>query len=269
MTFLQAILLGLLQGATEFLPVSSSGHLFLAQKLLGLRGPELAFDTLLHLGTLAAVVLFLRAEIAGMAASLVGRRGDVLWRSEPWGRREAFLLIVSTIPTGAIGLAFRDTVERGLTLAGMGGRYLVLTVLLLASSLRLRHKFDPERIEVWEALAIGTVQGLAVFPGLSRSGSTITLALLLGIGAARSAKYSFLISLPAILGAAAVNLAKGMSTLPPPGTAAAGFVTALAAGYAALALVERLVTRGRFARFAPYTLFLALVCFYLSRHGVA
>lgn len=268
MTLLQAVFLGLLQGATEFLPVSSSGHLFLAQRLLGIRGPELAFDTLLHLGTLAAVLVFLRAEIAQMLGSLLRRREGYLGAPPGWGRREIGLVVLSTIPTGILGMAFHDVVEHGITLWGVGGRYLVLTLFLLASNLRLRHKFDPDRIAPSEAVAIGIMQGLAVFPGLSRSGSTITLALLLGISAARSAKYSFLISLPAIAGAAVVNLHKGAASLPGLLPSAAGFACALAAGYFALFFVERLVMRGRFHRFAPYTLCLAAVCFFLRWKGI-
>jgi undecaprenyl-diphosphatase len=267
-TFLNAILLGILQGATEFLPVSSSGHLFLAQRLLGLREPELAFDTLLHLGTLLAVVVFLRREINDILGSLVRRRR---WRldADPaaWGRRDVLLLVVSTIPTGVIGILFHDAVETGITVRGVGIRYTLLTCFLLLSSLRFRHKMDPERIEVWEALAIGLIQGAAVFPGLSRSGSTISLALVLGIGASRGARYSFMISIPAILGAALVNLHKGVSVLPPLVPSAAGFLCAMIVGYLALLVVERLVTRGRFLRFAPYTLLLAGLCFYLAWKG--
>ncbi|MGE5662712.1 MAG: undecaprenyl-diphosphate phosphatase [Deltaproteobacteria bacterium] len=268
MTLLYAILLGILQGATEFLPVSSSGHLFLAQRLLGLHEPELAFDTLLHLGTLLAVVVFLRREINDILGSLFRRRRWGLDEDPAaWGRRDALLLIVSTIPTGVIGILFHDVVETGITVRGVGIRYTLLTCFLLLSSLRFRHKMDPERIEVWEAFAIGLIQGAAVFPGLSRSGSTISLALVLGIGASRSAKYSFMISLPAILGAALVNLRHGVSVLPPLGPSAAGFLFAMLVGYLALLLVERLVTRGRFRRFAPYTLLLAGLCFYLDWKG--
>lgn len=267
MTLLHAIVLGVLQGATEFLPVSSSGHLFVAQKLLGLREPELAFDTLLHLGTLFAVVVFLRAEIAGILSSLFRRKG-YFQPADPWGRREFGLLVLSTIPTAIIGIAFHDAVEKSITLWGVGARYLALTGFLLISNLRFRHKFDPDRIVPWEAVAIGVVQGLAVFPGLSRSGSTITLALVLGIGASRSAKYSFLISCPAILGAALVNLHKGSAVLPGVLPSAAGLVAALLTGYLALFLVEQLVTRGRFIRFAPYTFFLAVVCFYARWKGL-
>jgi undecaprenyl-diphosphatase len=264
-SLLQAILLGIVQGATEFLPVSSSGHLFLAQRLLGISEPELAFDLLLHLGTLFAVVFFLRSEIAQILTSFFRRESRI--GGVAWGPREFGLMLLSTIPTGAIGIAFHDAVEKGITLRGVGLRYMILTVLLLVSNLRLRHKWDPERIEAWEAVLIGVIQGLAVFPGLSRSGSTITLALLLGIAPSRSAKYSFLISLPAILGAAAVNVHKGISVLPAFSVSAAGFLFSLLVGYAALYSVERLVTRGKFIRFAPYTFLLASVCLYLNWKG--
>ncbi|MGE5190128.1 MAG: undecaprenyl-diphosphate phosphatase [Gemmatimonadota bacterium] len=268
MTLLYAIVLGILQGATEFLPVSSSGHLFLVQRLLGLREPELAFDTLLHVATLLAVVVFLRREIGEILRSLFRRRRfPAADDTAAWGRRDVLLVIVSMIPTGIIGLLFHDAVETGITVRGVGIRYTVLTGFLLLSSLRLRHKADPERIEVWEAFAIGVIQGAAVFPGLSRSGSTISLALVLGIGASRSARYSFMISLPAILGAALVNLHKGVSVLPPFVPSAAGFLCATIVGYLALLVVERLVTRGRFTRFAPYTLLLAGLCFYLGWKG--
>jgi len=263
-TLLQSIFLGILQGATEFLPVSSSGHLFLAQRLLGLREPELAFDLLLHLGTLFAVLFFLRMEILEMASSLFRRERGV---SEGWGRREILLVILSTIPTAIIGVAFHKTVETGLTVWGVGVRYLLLTSFLLMSNLRFRHKWDPERIEAWEAVAIGILQGAAVFPGLSRSGSTITLALLLGISPSRSAKYSFLLSLPAILGASLVEAHKGISVLPGIGPCAAGFLFSLLIGYLSLFLVERLVTQGRFNRFAPYTFLVAVLCFYLHFRG--
>jgi undecaprenyl-diphosphatase len=264
LSLLKAILLGILQGATEFLPVSSSGHLFLAQRLLGLREPELAFDLLLHLGTLFAVLFFLRKEILDIASSVVRREGAA---ASGWGGRDLYLMILSTIPTGVIGLAFHHTVETGLTVWGIGVRYLVLTSLLLMSNLRFRNKWDPERISAWEAIAIGMLQGAAVFPGLSRSGSTITLALFLGISPSRSAKYSFLISLPAILGAAVVEAAKGISVLPAAAPSAAGFVCSLLVGYLSLFLVERLVTQGKFTRFAPYTFLMAVLCFYLAWKG--
>lgn len=266
MTVFKAILLGILQGATEFLPVSSSGHLVLAQQVLGLREPELAFDILLHLGTLLAVLLFLRREIAEVLGSLFRR--DPEEQDEPWGRRDLLLMAVSTVPTAVIGYAFHDAVEKGVSVREVGIAYLVLTAILLISNLRFRHKMDPERIDLREAFAIGIVQGMAVLPGLSRSGSTIALALVLGIGASRSAKYSFFISIPAILGAAALHLhIRGGSVLPPFLPSALGFLLSLVVGYIALTVVERLVTRGKLLRFAPYTFLLAVFCFYLYGQG--
>lgn len=267
MSTVQAVLLGILQGATEFLPVSSSGHLFLAQRLLGLSEPELAFDLLLHLATLLAVAFFLRRELGDILAALLRPRG-LPPDDAPWGRRDLVLLLVSTLPTAVIGYAFHHEVETGVTVLGVGIRYLFLTsFLLLSSHLRLRHRKDPDRIDLWDALLIGVIQGAAVFPGLSRSGSTISLALVLGIGPSRSAKYSFFISLPAIVGAALLHLMKGVSVLPGALPSVAGFLAALVVGYLALLVVERLVVRGHFARFAPYTLLVALVCFYLHARG--
>jgi undecaprenyl-diphosphatase len=262
-TVFHAVLLGLIQGATEFLPVSSSAHLFIAQRLLGLEEPELAFDLLLHLGTLAAVVFFLRTEILAILRSLFRFRPDPWSAPSAWGRRDVWLGILASIPTGVIGFAFHDAVETGLTFGGIGARYLVLTTLLLLTLTRLRYKDDPDRIEWWEAVLIGVVQGLAVFPGLSRSGSTIIFALLMGVAPMRAAKFSFLLSIPAILGGALVTMLGGVSELHGMTVSIAGFLVAMATGYVALMLVERLVVQGRFHRFAPYTLALAGLCFYL------
>jgi undecaprenyl-diphosphatase len=265
LTVLKAILLGILQGATEFLPVSSSGHLFLMQKILGFTGSELAFDILLHLGTLSAVLLFLRREILETFTSLFRR--DPEYRLGAWGRRDLLLLVVSGVPTVIIGYLLHDVVEAGMSFRGVGISYLVLTVFLLLSNLRFRHKPDPDRIDFWEALAIGVMQGAAIFPGISRSGATISLALVLGIGAMRSAKFSFFISIPAILGAAVLLLHRGASVLPGFAPSALGFLLAFVVGYLALMVVEGLVTQGKFLRFAPYTFLLAVLAFYMQWGG--
>jgi len=264
-TVIKAILLGILQGLTEFLPVSSSGHLFLAEKILGLKDPQLTFDILLHLGTLLAVLFFLRREIAEVLASLFRREPG--FGQAAWGRRDILLMIVSSVPTAVIGYAFHDTVEAGVSVAGVGTGYLLLTAFLLLSNLRVRPKMDPERIDLWEALAIGIMQGMAVWPGLSRSGSTISLALILGIGASRSAKYSFFLSVPAILGAAGLQFHRGAAGMPEVLPSVLGFLIALLVGYLALTFVERLVTRGKFLWFAPYTFLLAVLSFYLHWKG--
>lgn len=286
MTSPEALLLGLLQGASEFLPVSSSGHLFLAQRLLGFTEPELAFDTLLHLATLFAVAIFLRSELLSIARDLF-RRGPAV-EQPAWGRRDLLLVVLATVPTVAIGLFFKDAVEQGVSAAGVGGRYLVLTALLLLSARMFRTKAEPARIEAWEAILVGCVQGMAVFPGLSRSGSTICVMLLLGVAATRAPRFSFLISLPAVAGAAVLNLRHAWAAFLPPDVSSSigralpflaadggapvlpgivpslvGFVAALFAGYLALRLVDRLVVAHRFQHFAPYTAALAALAFFL------
>jgi len=264
MTTIDALILGLIQGATEFLPVSSSAHLFLAHRLLGLEEPRLVFDLILHLGTLIAVLYFLRSEITQIIGSMFQSRPSMWSPPSDWGRRDVMLIILSSVPTGVIGIAFHDMVESGITFWGVGVRYLILSCALLLTRVRFRYKDDPNRIEWWDALLIGVVQGLAVFPGLSRAGSTIIFMLIIGITPSRAVKYSFLISIPAILGGTLMAMRHGISAIHDPVLFAAGFLVAMVSGYIALWLVEHFVVRGRFYYFAPYTLFLSVVCFCMN-----
>jgi len=261
MTIIDALILGLIQGLTEFLPVSSSAHLFLGHRLLGLEEPRLAFDLILHLGTLIAVLYFLRAEITQMLNSMFRDRPTLLSLPTDWDSRDVMLVILSCLPTGVIGIMFHDTVESGITFWGVGTRYMILSCALLLTSVRFMQKDDPNRIEWWEALLIGVVQGLAVFPGLSRAGSTIIFMLIIGIAPLRAVKYSFLISIPVIIGATLMTMRQGVYEIHDPTLFITGFFVAMISGYMALWLVERFVVNGRFYYFAPYTLFLSAVCF--------
>ena len=263
MTTLDAFILGLVQGVTEFLPVSSSAHLFLGHRLLGLEAPRLAFDLLLHLGTLVAVLCFLRKEIIQILVSMFSPKTNMWSPVYDWGRRDIWLIALSCLPTGVIGFMFHDIVESGITYWGVGTRYLVLSLALMMTGARLRFKDDPGRIEWWEALLIGVVQGFAVFPGLSRSGSTIIFMLLIGIAPLRAVKYSFMISIPAILGGVLMTMRHGVPGIQNPEPLVVGFLTAMIVGYGAMWLVEHFVVRGRFYFFAPYTLFLSAVCWFL------
>ena len=263
MTTTDAVILGLVQGATEFLPVSSSAHLFLGHRLLGLEEPRLAFDLILHMGTLVAVLCFLRKEVIQILRSIFRPKPNMWSPPYDWNRRDIWLIVLSCLPTGVIGFMFHDMVESGITYWGVGTRYLVLSLALMMTGARFRFKDDPDRIEWWEALLVGVVQGFAVFPGLSRSGSTIIFMLLMGIAPLRAVKYSFMISIPAILGGVLVTVRHGVPGIHNPEPLVAGFLAAMVVGYAAMWLVERFVERGRFYYFAPYTLFLSAVCFFL------
>lgn len=255
MSIFQAIVLGVVQGLTEFLPVSSSGHLVLFQHLFGLTEPNLFFDVSVHVGTLAAVVLFFRREIA----AILGAIGRVFTR--PWNQsvadpdfRLALLIIVGSVPTAILGLGFHNVADR------LFGSLLVVGFALIATGTLLyltRRVVSPETdqrpLTVADALVVGTVQGLAIIPGISRSGSTIAVGLFLGKSRETAARYSFLLAIPAILGAELLAIREVTAgAVGIDGTVFAGTLAAFLTGYGALALLLYVIRQGRLYRFAPY-----------------
>ncbi len=203
MTLIDAILLGVLQGATEFLPVSSSGHLVFAQQLIdGFSQPGILFDVLLHLGTLVAVICYFWRDLCGL--------GTCLWRRDPAAaleRRLLGLLVVGSVPTAIIGLTFKDWFERMFAAPALVAGMLLVTGTLLFFADRYRPGHRREgALTMTDAVLTGVVQGLAIIPGISRSGSTIATLLLRGVSAETAARFSFLLSLPAVGGAALLSL---------------------------------------------------------------
>jgi len=297
----ESLLLGGLQGATEFLPVSSSGHLVLAEHLLHLR-PSLAFNAALHAGTLAAVVAYYRRDLWAMvrqafvslAGLFHGRGARAIW-AEDHATRLGLLIVAATIPTGIIGLALKAPVERA-----MAGGTATSAALLVTGVLVMITRFapgnragassaepapdpaalpstgpaagagpaappagsddiGPTQVTLLVALAVGVAQGLAVFPGISRSGATLAAALLLGVVRADAARFAFLLSIPAILGALVLEsghlatLARGDL-----GSLLLGVGTAVVVGYLSLAMLVVLVRRGGLHHFAWYVIPLGL-----------
>ena len=250
MNLIDALLLGLLQGVTEFLPVSSSGHLAIAQHFLSnFSQPGVLFDVLLHVATMGAVMLYFRRECLLLATSPF-RRGDqaVLYR------RLLLLLVLGSVPTAIIGLLFKDFFEgmfHNLTVVSL---MLLVTGTLLFLSERFRRGTRKEDQLTWkDALLVGTVQGGAIIPGISRSGSTIAALLLKGVDGETAARFSFLLALPAIFGAgllsvgditavAAVDISSYM----------AGMLTAFGAGLVSIHLLLAVVRRKRLFAFALY-----------------
>jgi undecaprenyl-diphosphatase len=263
--WLQAFLLGLVQGLTEFLPVSSSGHLAIVQLWLGkdfmFLHEALAFDLVLHLGTLLPVFYFYRRELIEMVRSFfesspIGHAGGAIaWLRADDHRWLAAMVVVGTIPTGIIGVAFKDFFE-----ARFHDPFDVCSELFISACLLYSTKFFAARAEkvqaeltVWVALWVGVAQGLSIAPGISRSGATIAVALLLGLPRELSARFSFLLSIPAILGAVVLTLKDGISM--GEGTAGAlaiGFFTSMIVGYLSLVMLVALVKRGGFHNFAYY-----------------
>lgn len=196
MTFFEAILLGIVQGITEYLPISSSGHLAVMQYFMGLRQPLLAFDVLLHIGSLVAVFLYYRKQLLDLAISTVSPR------RAPHGRRLILMIILATIPTGIIGMGFKSFVEAQFASPAAVGIFWLLTAgLLFGVSRIMTGEKLISQMRPSDALLIGLFQGVAVLPGVSRSGATIVMGMLCGLKPREAANFSFLISIPAILGA--------------------------------------------------------------------
>jgi len=241
------MLLGLVQGLTEFLPVSSSGHLVLAERLLGLNPPGVLLEAMLHWGTLAAILIVFRRDILKLLNSLRGKG-----RVEQ--RKEVGFLIVGTVPVVAAGLLLRETIQSAFSsLIGVGVGLLITAALLMLAHLARRRARRPV-IQIPDALAVGLAQAAAVFPGISRSGATISVGTMMGLTAAQAARFSFLLAIPALFGAGLLHLIEAVNA---PGAQdwmgiILGTLTAFGSGWLALRAALALVTKGRFWIFAVY-----------------
>lgn len=246
-----AILLGLIQGLTEFLPISSSGHLAVAQYFLpGFSQPGLLFDIVLHLGTLLAVLVYFRREIGLLLRALGPGSGDPTWR------RLWVLLILGTVPAVVVALVAGDWVERSFSALWVVGVSWIATGVLLLSTARVtKNEREFGKLNVGDALTVGLFQSAALLPGISRSGSTIAAGLFRGLSQDSAARFSFLLSVPAILGAAVYDLPR-VSLLESEAVTgyAAGFATAFAVGYVCIGIVLRLLAIRRFHLFGYYCL---------------
>lgn len=272
MTLLQAILLGTLQGLTEFLPVSSSGHLVLLQHFLGIREPALLFDILVHVATLLAVITIYHRDVWRLVAACWRfpapqmSRGPATYDDLANTRRLGGLLLLANVPTALIGLVFAPTLERLFATPVAVGIALLATGLALWSLRYVRVRpTDGSSLHVWQALLLGCVQGLALIPGISRSGSTIAAALWCGLHREAAARFSFLMAIPAITGVALMKY-EALSVLSPEQVwlFLAGMLSALVVGYAALRVLLYFLLRGSFWRFAIYCWLLGTVAIIAS-----
>jgi len=273
MSFVEAIVLGVIQGLTEFLPVSSSGHLVIFQHLFGITEPVLAFDIAVHVGTLMAVVVFFFRDLIAIVAGALAFGADSLRQrrlrmptAEAPDARMAVLIIVGSVPTGIIGILFKDSAETLFSSLALVGVSLCVTSALLWGTHRLKATgIDIGTTGAGKALVVGVVQGLAIIPGISRSGSTIAAGLYLGLNRETAARFSFLLSIPAVAGAGllgVLDLVGGNAI--PLSVMAAGMVTSAVVGYGALALLVWIVKQGRMHLFAPYCLVAGLVSLYVG-----
>jgi undecaprenyl-diphosphatase len=263
--FLSALLLGLLQGLTEFLPVSSSGHLVLVQSLLpGFSQPGVLFDVTLHLGTLAAVCLYFWNDLWAMLFSLSSSNKTEAAES----RRLLWLLIIGSVPTAVLGLVFRKQFEAMFNdLHGNGVWFIITGVLLFLTDRISTRGRTLAAMNVVDALIIGVAQGLAIIPALSRSGSTIAAGVFLGLERQLLVRYSFLLSIPAVAGAFLLEflshrhdalegfdpLAYGIGTL------AAGVI-----GYWSIAVLLNMTRSRRLSTFGYYCIAMGILSLFLA-----
>lgn len=262
MTYLTAFLLGLVQGVAEFLPISSSGHLAIAQNLLGLEDagsvPEF-FDVLLHLGTLIAVFAAYWTDICEMVVEFFRGIGDLVHRSTPSpvppARRLILLIIVGTLPLFAV-LPIRKHVQGLADNMVFVGAALIVTGILLFLCDRVRKGRKTERSATWlDALLVGVGQAVATLPGVSRSGMTITAGCFVGYERRFAVRFSFLLSIPAVLGANILSIGDavqaGINGAEVP-MYLVGVVTAAVTGYLCIRLLKYVADKGRFGAFAYY-----------------
>ena len=198
MTWIQIALLAVLQGLTEFLPISSSAHLILVPRFLGWEDQGLAFDVAVHVGTLAAIVLHFRGEIVRLFLAVVGGPKGAF---DPRERRLAFAIAIGTVPLVIAGLLFHDAVETMRNFEVIALTTILFGIVLGVADRKGRGARDEHSLRWWEVLIVGLAQAVAIIPGTSRSGITMTAALFLGTSRNASARLSFLLSIPAILGA--------------------------------------------------------------------
>jgi undecaprenyl-diphosphatase len=269
MDLIEAIVLGIVQGLTEFLPISSTGHLRIVPAFLGWEDPGAAFTAVIQLGTTFAVLLYFRRELWRIAVAWLdsvrtrGQRRDL-------DARLGWFIVLGTIPIGVFGLLFSDQIEtsaRDLYL--IGGALIVLGLVMLVADRVGPQTRDLESMSVREGLAVGFAQALALIPGVSRSGATITAGLFAGLNREAAARYSFLLSTPAIVLAAAFEMRKfiGEDT----GAGAVEIVVAtlfaFVVGYLSIAFLLRWLARHSLAVFVAYRVGLGALVIALTAAG--
>lgn len=268
MTVLQGLLLGILQGIAEFLPISSSGHLAVVQNIFGLEDVPLLFDVFLHLATLAAVCIYFWRkiwELLKVFGRWIARKpsneaevDDLLCGNDEAGRKTIIAIIITTIITGVMGIVSSKIIPEMSIKITCGG-FLVTSALLIVSAILEKKRnsplpSQPTGISIKQSIVIGIMQGFGTLPGISRSGSTIAGALFSNVNRKIAGDYSFIVSIPAILGAfilevkdlGEVNETVGM------GPIIAGCLAAFIVGYISLALLMKLIRKGKLEWFAAY-----------------
>jgi undecaprenyl-diphosphatase len=268
---LQSIVLGIVQGLTEFLPVSSSAHLRIVPAILGWEDPGAAFTAVCQLGTEAAVLIFFRHELWSILTKWLRALRDPSLRGHP-DVRLGWFLIIATIPIGILGFAFRDQIETGARDLWLIGTVLIVFALVLGYSDRTgRHSREIDEISRRDGVFIGLAQSLSLVPGVSRSGATMSAGLLLGLERPAAARFSFLLAVPAVVASGLFELKDVVSgdkhVNAPVGYVAVATVVAFVVGYAAIAWFLRYLAHHSLQVFVIYRVLLGSAVLVLVAAG--
>ncbi len=254
MTLSDAIILGIIQGITEFLPISSSGHLVLGQELLGVNMPGNVFEVVTHIGTLLSVIFVFWKELAAILRSIQSLDTQ----------KYIVYLLIGTLPAVIVGLGGKDIISSLFDSIYLVAGALIFTGIVLLGTQKLREK--RERLNGKKGIVIGMAQALAIIPGISRSGLTISTSLALGLPGKEAAKFSFLLAIPAISGAGlltALDMEPGTFSIPLPQLSAA-FVSSFTVGYISLKWLLGLLESGKFHRFGYYCITVGLITYFTA-----
>lgn len=250
MTIFEAAILGIIQGITEFLPISSSGHLVIGQKVLGISVAGNVFEIVVHLGTLVSVLIVFWSDIWKLITSLKSTSTQ----------KYVFAIVIGTLPAMVIGFVFKDVISEAFENIKVVAVTLMITGLILLTTKFINTKLKD--ISVGRGLLIGIAQGLAIIPGISRSGMTISLGMYLGIAPDKAAKFSFLLGIPAIFGAGLLTGLDLMESREPTlalSVLIVGFVSSLLVGWISLKWLLGLIKSGKFHWFGVYCLLIGLI----------
>ena len=268
MTLIQAIVLGIVQGLTEFLPVSSSGHLVMTQTLFGITENNLSFAIILHLGTLFAIIIAYHSAVFNMIKQFFLMIGDLFTKrsfnlTESKYRYYIIYIIVATIPAGIVGVLFSDLISEAFSSVVLISFTFALTgiILLVGERIGKSNEGTIEKLGAKKAFIVGLFQMLAITPGISRSGTTMTGGLFMGLKKEDALEFSFLLALPAILGSLLLEFSEvviAIQTISPL-YVLAGFLSAVVVGYGSIKLFNAIVKKGKMIVFSCYLWLLSIV----------
>ena len=252
MDWIQALILGIVQGLTEFLPVSSSGHLVLAQHILGVDEAGVLLEVILHMGTLAAILVYFFDDLKQLLFEFI--------KGEKDAKNSVLLLIIATLPAVCAGLVFQDTIESTFTIAIVKWMF-IITGLVVGGTYFFKNQSKREMV-LMIAFCIGLAQTFALLPGISRSGITISVALIMGIQHQKAAKFAFFMAIPVLLGAGLLQVVSfepqiNFSSTP----LIVGFISSAVTGYLVISWLLDVISRGKFYLFSLYCFVVSILAF--------